>query len=473
MKSLWLSPLLVVIVACGSTSPSEDVGPAPTDAVVYDASAETQKDLGIAKWGYTETDDVTTFRGYDAKNARLVEVTQQLDETTDDFTKRLTLTMTGKLGTASAKIDLGVIVSDDYQTTNYSQDTIENTFAGGIGEKVLAHLGPDSDAMAKKAIATDTSGTLLNAKTLHPQDDAPTTSTPSTPAQSTPVTPGGALTQQPTELLMCCADLNTAQVGLGGQVGMSCALQSGGQSRILGGQTIRPEAIARGANGRLAVVSPWSGPYNIVDHHCHNAAASNSSATDGYIGCDATSSTTSYSGHTINWAPNPYQSANNFCAYEPQANGGTISGGSICCFHSTAGADGAPALSGHDAQACVTQLCLGQANYTGAAGSTPPRAFPAGSTPQTPNDCPSSSSTLISCNTCCSGLADSIAGHFPQPEFATQVADYRKRCAANCTQADTVRNPPAPTPTRTNTCTPSVLQWLQSRLQRQSTCGGR
>lgn len=233
---------------------------------------------------------------------------------------------------------------------------------------------------------------------------------------------------------------------------------------MIAGQSIRPLAIVR-QNGRLTVASPWAGPYNIVDNHCHNAAASNSSKTDGYVGCHSTSSTTSYAGHTINWAPNPYQSANNFCAYEPQSNGGTISNGSICCFRDTAQPNGAPSLASRDAQSCVSKLCLGQADFT-LIGSSRPQAFPAGSTPPLPNDCPSSTTTLGNCNVCCSNLATEISNAFPGDEFKAQIAGYRARCAANCQQAETVRNPPPPS----NPCAPSVLQWLQARMNRSTTC---
>jgi hypothetical protein len=451
-RLLVLSPIAMslLLVACSSGSSPDDepvAGPPPSEPTVFEASAETKRDLGISTWGFDDRSGTTIFHGYDSRNAQVVELRQSADETADPFTKRITMKLTGKLGAASATIDVGVVVSADYQSASYAKTTIENTFDGGIGGKVLAHLSPDSMTMVQK---TATGGaSLLGTKTLRPEGiDA------------------GALIGEQTQLVQCCCELTNATAALSAGAAMSCALTPGGQASVLGAQSIRPLAIVR-QNGRLTVASPWSGPYNIVDNHCHNAAAANSSKTDGFIGCHSTSATTTYSGHTINWAPSPYQSANNFCAYEPQDNGGTISSGSLCCFGDTAQANGAPSLGSHDAQACVSKLCLGQANF--GAGGTPPQAFAAGSTPPTPNDCPSSTPTLGNCNICCDNLATSISNSFPQDEYKAQIAGYRTRCAAACQQADTARNPPAPAPA--DPCAPSVVQWLQAKTNQAATCG--
>ena len=456
-RFLLLSPIVasIVLTACsGASSDDEPAGPAPTDTIVFEASAETKKDLGVAKWGFDDNGDATIFHGYDAKNAQLLELRESLDETDDPFVKRITMKMTGKIGAASATIDVGIEVSSDFQSASYTKKTIENSFETGVGGKVLAHLGPDSMAMVQEKAAAGDTG-LVQPKTITPKD-------------ATDAGGGSLVSGESQQLLVCCSELTNATAALSANAGMSCALTPGGQSTITG-RSIKPLAIVR-QNGRLAVVSPWNGPYNIVDNHCHNAAAQNSSKTDGYIGCHSTSSTTTYSGHTINWAPNPYQSANNFCAYEPQANGGTISSGNICCFGDTAQANGSPSLVSRDAQSCVSKLCLGQANF--AAGGSPPQAFPAGSTPPVPNDCPSSTTAITACNTCCTNLANQIAGYFTDASSQTQVTAYRTRCAANCQQAETARNPPAPTPS-SDPCAPSVIQWLQSRLNRSSTCGSR
>lgn len=135
-----------------------------------------------------------------------------------------------------------------------------------------------------------------------------------------------------------------------------------------------------GPDGNAVISSPWVGPYNIVDNHCHNAATLNCSdpaGTDGYISCTSIGSWTS--GHTINWAPDPVTPGpNNFCAYEPQNNGGTVASGHVCCWTGAVNADGTPVLSDAAAPPCVTQLCLGQAAFnwystTPVAGRPAPR----------------------------------------------------------------------------------------------------
>lgn len=467
-RLLLLPPiaLTLILAACSSESPTDEepVGPAPSEPTMFAASAETKRAIGVALWGFDDSSGTAIYHGYDAKNAQLLELRESVAETADPLMKRVTMKMTGKIGEAAATIDVGIVVSADFQVAEYTKTTIENSFEGGIGGKVLTHLAPDSMAMVqKKAGAAGGGGApLVGTKSLKPLggDAGPL------------VGDGGGSTQ----LLQCCSELTDATAALGAEAAKSCALLPGGQSTVVGTQSLRPLAIVR-ENGRLTVASPWGGPYNIVDNHCHNAAAENSSKTDGYIGCHSTSSTTTYSGHTINWAPNPYESVNNFCAYEPQSNGGTISGGSICCFKDTAASNGSPSLVSRDAQSCVSKLCLGQADYK--KGGTPPQAFPAGSTPPTPNDCPSSSPTLASCNTCCSDLAASISTSFPGDEYKDQIAGYRTRCAANCLQADTARKPPAPTPTPTSTpttasgddpCVTGILQWLQAKNKQSSAC---
>jgi len=456
-RSLLLVPasLTLLLAACSGASSEEDntpAGPAPTDPIVFEASADTKKDIGVAKWGFDDNGETTTFHGYDAKNAQLLELRESIEETADPFVKRMTMKMTGKIGSASATIDIGIEVAADFQSASYTKTTIENSFETGVPGNVLAHLGPDSMAMVQAKAAEGESG-LVQPKTITPKD-------------ATDAGGGSLVSGESQQLLVCCSELTNATAALSANAGMSCALTPGGQSTMIQGQSIKPLAIVR-QNGRLAVVSPWNGPYNIVDNHCHNAAAANSSKTDGYIGCHSTSSTTTYSGHTINWAPNPYQSANKFCAYEPQANGGSISSGNICCFNDTASASGAPSLVSRDAQSCVSKLCLGQANF--AAGGSPPQAFPAGSTPPVPNDCPSSTTAITACNTCCTNQANTIAGYFPAASYQPQVAAYRTRCAAACQQAETARTPPP----AANPCAPSVLQWLQSRMNRSGACGSR
>ena len=59
-RFLLLSPIVasIVLTACsGASSDDEPAGPAPTDPIVFEASAETKKDLGVAKWGFDDAYD--------------------------------------------------------------------------------------------------------------------------------------------------------------------------------------------------------------------------------------------------------------------------------------------------------------------------------------------------------------------------------------------------------------------------------
>ena len=455
MKKYALLGVLGALVACGSSDPDAPAGPAPTDPVVYDASPETGRELGIVKWGFAaDVGGNSVFHGYGSKNEALVEITQSFDQQ-DEFTKRMTVTMTGRLGEASEKIDFGVVVSDDFQDVSYTETVVENTFATGIPAKVLAHLTPDATAMAAAAPDTGEAPVLLQGQSLHPSDD------------------NSSLVSKPTTLLQCCSTVSQQSAPIAASSVSNCSLISPSSSPIRSQSTgLRPDALVVGPNGKPTVQSPWSGPFDIVDHHCHNAAAQNSSTTDGYIACINKSSSTSTQGHTINWAPNPSGGAGNYCAYEPQSNGGTLLTNSVCCWSGSAGSDGAPLFNTPAAQGCVSSLCLGQADFPGWFRSwyvTPPTAFPAGSKPPTPNDCPSSTDALIGCNSCCTEQADRVGGLFGgDPKYAAQVTAYRKRCAVGCQSAETKRNPSGQS--KPNQCTMSTLDWLKSKVGLANAC---
>lgn len=454
--SLFLaSPLLFVFAACSSSQSGDDVGPAPTDPVTFEASADTTKDTGIAKWGYDDSTGAQVFHGYDAKNAQLVEVRETFEQV-DETKQRISITMTGRIGTASSTVELGTVVNPDF-SVSYTRDVLQNSFDALETQKVLAHLVPDSVAMANKP--TDPAR-LLKTKSIKPKDS------PVSDQQSNLTGDGGApLVGEQSELLECCCELQSSNAALGAEAAAACALTSSTQSNV-----INPEELVR-QNGHLTVRSPWNGPYNIVDHHCHNAAAQNASKTDGYIGCNGQSSTTTYGGHTINWAPNPYQSVNNYCMYEPQLNGGLISNGAICCFGDKKNADGSPSLSSNDARSCLNKLCgADQLDYDGKKGLGTPQAFPAGSTPPLPTNCSTAKNTLTDCNSCCTTQADDTAKRFPQAEFTAQIASYRASCARACQNAETVRKPPPPT-SDPSACAAATLRLQQSQLDRSSKCG--
>jgi hypothetical protein len=248
---------------------------------------------------------------------------------------------------------------------------------------------------------------------------------------------------------------------------------------------IRPRELVLGADGKPQVKSPWAGPYHIVDNHCHNAAAANASKTDGYIGCVAESASTSTQGHTINWAPDPSAGGakGSYCAYEPQANGGTASSGGVCCWSGGGvGGRGEPLFDTTGAQDCVKKLCLGQADFPGWFRSwwvTPPKAYPAGSKPLVANDCPGSTSSSAACNTCCTKQADEVMDLFgdSKEQYRQQVDEYEKRCATGCTDRDLVRQQEAAKKAQqarakadAKACLSSALAAKQTGTQAKETC---
>lgn len=409
--------------------------------MVYEASAETTRDVGIAKWGHAtdDADGATIFRGYGRRNELLVEVRQTLLQV-DDLTKRFEMKMTGPAGSGSERIEFVAQWAADGQTMDYVTNVRENTFvAGSPAAKILARLAPDAAAMAAKAPST---GAPSLTKSLRPLDEKPAKEL---------VAPGE------TPLVECCSQLTRESAAASAAPGTECPLVTPSEQSLAAPQDydmdletgggIGPRALVLGADGKPVVKSPWAGSYNIVDHHCHNAAAENSSKTDGYIACHATSSTTSTQGHTINWAPDPAAKAGAkgaYCAYEPQSNGGTLVSNSVCCWQGNAAADGSPKFDTTGAQGCVSKLCLGQADFPGWFRSwyvTPPKAFPAGSTPPVPNDCPGTTADKAACITCCIAQADNVSSLFGSAgeQYKKQVSEYRTRCNVACVDRDIAR----------------------------------
>ncbi|HEY8075785.1 MAG TPA: hypothetical protein VIF62_16780 [Labilithrix sp.] len=437
--------VLLLLSAAACTTSAPDGSPAPTDPQVFDASDATKQALGIAKWGYAidDANASTVFHGYGAQNELRVEIRQTLaSDAVDTSTKHFALTVAGAAASASERIDFVAQWSADGQNVDYAHTVLENTFvAGGTAALVLDRLAIDTTAMTTTSGGTvQTGGLFQNSANVAPRDE-------------------GAPSSEPA---MCCLNQSNdaaSQAALGAQ---SCAGVTSTNDPLIpqaeeGGGDIHPDELVIGPGGVRTVKSPWAGPYNIVDHHCHNAAASNSSKTDGYIACVPESSSTMTAGHTINWAPDPRANGapGRYCAYEPQWNGGRVSDGAICCWHGAAGADGAPLFASAGAKLCVTKMCLKQAYSKDAAGNpTQPKAYPAGSTPPVPNDCPGSTSSLAACNTCCTTQADNVTNLFVTPdpnsangmEFKKEVDDYRKRCATGCTDRDLTRPPPTPPP---------------------------
>jgi hypothetical protein len=431
-----LSLSCVAVAAC--SAPSEP-GPPPTDPLVYAASEETRREVGVHTWGYANdaAASASFFRAYDAKNAKIAEVRQSF-VTVDEFTRRFELEMHGSAGDAVQRIDFVAHVADDDTTVTYDANVLENGFRpGSVAAQILARLEPDANGGAT-SLASPAASLVTKTRPLN------------------------RLVDQGPELLQCCSELSREGAQMSASAAGDCSLvQPGGPPLVRdddgAGGDVAPQsglairALVAGPNGAPTVSSPWRGPYNIVDNHCHNAASANSRGTDGYIACHATSSTTQTMGHTINWAPHPTRLGTT-CAYEPQLNGGTLLAGSfanageggrqgramgVCCWDGGAvSASGTPALDTVAARQCVQALCLGQANFD--AGSGAPQAFPPGSTPPVPNDCPASTSGLSSCNACCTNQAQTVDNLFDD-RYQPQIRDYRRRCAVACADADRER----------------------------------
>jgi hypothetical protein len=412
--AVFVGPLLV---GCTHSVAEKDPLPDPT---VYDASPETRADVGIATWG-AFVDSATSssiFHGYGPENELLVEIRQTFEQA-DDFRKRFTMTMTGA-ASGSERIEFVANVGDDDQAeATYTQNVLENTLvAGSVGARILAHLAPDARAIsASSHVGGEFSGALL---------------------------PRVALTTRSPDLLQCCGGLVRDAEQMAAMAASACPLASPGKllrsssAGATGPTEVHPAALVIGADGTPTVQSPWTGPYNIVDYQCHDAAQANVSTTDGYIGCSLSAWTTSYSGHTVNWAPDPSRAGtpDAFCAYDPMFNGESLGGGiAVCCWQGDTASSGAPLLTSPAAEACMKKLCPGQYE-PGAA-----RAFPPVDTPPVPMQCPFQTTEYAQCTTCCTSQAQQATSVWSgskdwAAELKDQVADYRKRCSVGCTDAE-------------------------------------
>jgi hypothetical protein len=123
------------LAGCGSAEAEDQsiAGPPPSESTVFEASADTKKELGIEKWGFDtdEAGDKMTYRGYAANNAVLAVVEQKLDAS-DPMHLYFTLSVSGKVGSAVEKIEWYAKPNAEDATKNdvYTHVT-ENTFEEG------------------------------------------------------------------------------------------------------------------------------------------------------------------------------------------------------------------------------------------------------------------------------------------------------------------------------------------------------
>ncbi|MDB5221214.1 MAG: hypothetical protein JWO86_9141 [Myxococcaceae bacterium] len=171
MFAVCLFSLATAVAGCGAPADDVPMRPPPSDAVVYVAGADTESDVGVAKWGFA-TDAATgavVFHGYDDHNAMIVELRQTL-AAVDSQTARVTVAMTGTKARGSETIDFALKTSADGKGAVASMKVVENTFAGGgVAARVLAHLGTDakSNAAPGSTLASG-AGSLTQS---HPLDD--------------------------------------------------------------------------------------------------------------------------------------------------------------------------------------------------------------------------------------------------------------------------------------------------------------
>lgn len=148
-SSLLVVSLAVAAAACGGADegPEENlVGTAPSEARIIAGSAETKSELGIVKWGFAADDvgDLTTYRGYGAKNEVIATVVQTLDRSDPDvYHSGMTVTVKGS-PSASQKIDFALQPAAD-GTSNVIMTVTESTFEDdSVATKVLARFKADT-----------------------------------------------------------------------------------------------------------------------------------------------------------------------------------------------------------------------------------------------------------------------------------------------------------------------------------------
>lgn len=153
LSSYAVSSLAIIgaLVGCGTSSEEESApNPPPSEAVVFDASSDTKRELGIEKWGFETADDgsFAKYRGYGAKNEVLTEVVQKTDRTEPNKVV-FTMAASGAKGAAKETIEFEVRPAANGTDAEVQMTVKENTFNEGDGpSKVLARFGVDAKAYA-------------------------------------------------------------------------------------------------------------------------------------------------------------------------------------------------------------------------------------------------------------------------------------------------------------------------------------
>lgn len=152
-------------LACiaGCSTAEEEANAPPSDQLVFDATAETKAELGIARWGFNADpyEDSTSYRGYGENNEVLAAVVQKGENFPDRHV--FTMTMTGPTASAVEKIEY-YIEQPGSTEAQLMMDVTENSFAeGGLPARVLERFRKDS---ANAPASKGATGALLGAGQL-------------------------------------------------------------------------------------------------------------------------------------------------------------------------------------------------------------------------------------------------------------------------------------------------------------------
>jgi hypothetical protein len=158
--------LLGAGVGCGNADEAQEDTtrePAPSEPAVFSASNGTKSELGIVKWGFDSRSDgdEVIYRGYGDRNQVLIEVVRKLDRSNDDKWV-MTMTATGKLGSASERVEFTLKTVESGDTEIYTT-VIENSFNEGEGAfKVLKAFQVDAQAYVADDGALTGGGSLVS-----------------------------------------------------------------------------------------------------------------------------------------------------------------------------------------------------------------------------------------------------------------------------------------------------------------------
>jgi hypothetical protein len=154
--------ILSAAAGCSTAEEPQQENAPPTESRVFEASADTKSELGIARWGFDADpyEHRVVYRGYGEKNEVLATVVHKTEDASDRHVS--TITMTGTTASASERIEY-TIDRPEGGEPQLMMAVTENSFAdGGVPLRVLARFRDDSTAAA----TTSTTSALLDTANL-------------------------------------------------------------------------------------------------------------------------------------------------------------------------------------------------------------------------------------------------------------------------------------------------------------------